>query len=370
MERWGFYVQTTAAEFMAWLKQYSQTTPARSLATPQGQLTVEAAHPYLGMSLVSRMDMDGVLTHPTGVTERLPSLIQVSVRPIGRGKSIEVLATNEHMASAPYMVQLLMAAVAHWQPANDAIWTHQLPSQEHMLAELRLKTRLHGFETALGNFARAYHDEEVRSVSITERRDLLRPGRLTDRHGKTLDPKQQRSWMMTLNLHPSEMATQEIGTIGHLELDCEVSRTRGKYPWHLTLTCRGTRYYELEPFVAAFLTHCRATWATAPIQEVPAAEPSPNPPAPSAPSAASLESAPPQGEKPPWEQIPDHEWDRKALKLWWEDYPGPEISQQLHVAHKTVTNQLSLLRKLYGEALVPTEQQRRKWRRKGQRLGE
>jgi|GEM_PF-2002361 len=370
MEHWGIYVHTTAAKFMAWLEDYSQTIPQRSFTTDQGQLTLEKAHPHREISGIpspTHTDIDGTLTLATGATERLPSLIQVSLRPIGRGKNIEVMAMalSEQPVVLSYLVQLLVAAVAQWQPANDAIWTHAHPFQEQVLGELRLKTRRPAFEAALQDFARAYHDEDVRAVSIVERRDLLNRGRVTDRHGKTIDPKQQGSWIITLNLYSSGLTTMEIGS---LSLDCEISRTQGKYPWLMTLTCRGIRYRELEPFVAAFLEHCRATWSVAPTPVVTTADRSPADRSPDLPEPSAVpaptKSVQMEAEKPPWEQIPNHLWYRDALKLWWQDYTGPEIAQRLNVEHKTVTNQLSILRRMYGEALVPTDQQRRQRRRK------
>jgi hypothetical protein len=67
----------------------------------------------------------------------------------------------------------------------------------------------------------------------------------------------------------------------------------------------------------------------------------------------------------PWERIPDHNWDRQALRLWWEGYTCPEIGDRIHVATKTVLNRLSLLRQEHGDAIVPTNAQRREWGRSG-----
>lgn len=57
---------------------------------------------------------------------------------------------------------------------------------------------------------------------------------------------------------------------------------------------------------------------------------------------------------PPWEQIPDHGWDRIAVELLWTGYSDPYIAVRVGggIASKTVTNRLSMLRQQYPE-LVP-----------------
>jgi hypothetical protein len=57
--------------------------------------------------------------------------------------------------------------------------------------------------------------------------------------------------------------------------------------------------------------------------------------------------------------IPDHLWDRQALRLWWEGLTCPEIGRRLSQAPKTVRNRLTLLRKEYGTDVVPTNRRRR-----------
>jgi hypothetical protein len=83
-----------------------------------------------------------------------------------------------------------------------------------------------------------------------------------------------------------------------------------------------------------------------------------NIPAPIGQRGTILEPAP--TEKPAWEQITDQGWDREALQLWWTGYTCPEIGPQLQPpkAPKTIRNQLYLLRKIYGIALVPKNPQR------------
>jgi hypothetical protein len=69
-----------------------------------------------------------------------------------------------------------------------------------------------------------------------------------------------------------------------------------------------------------------------------------------------------EDDRPPWVEIPDHEWHREALKLWWEGNTVPEIANRLFLAEKTVRNRLSELRKTHGEDIVPYAEQLRKMR--------
>jgi hypothetical protein len=56
---------------------------------------------------------------------------------------------------------------------------------------------------------------------------------------------------------------------------------------------------------------------------------------------------------PPWEQIPDHLWDRTALEMWHGGYNNREIGKSVNVSPRAVTNRLSELRKQYGLEIVP-----------------
>ena len=66
----------------------------------------------------------------------------------------------------------------------------------------------------------------------------------------------------------------------------------------------------------------------------------------------------------PWLRIPDHLWDRDAVRLWWEGNTAREIAQELeskgkaNVKHSRIRNRLSELRKVYP-AEVPLSQERR-----------
>ena len=58
----------------------------------------------------------------------------------------------------------------------------------------------------------------------------------------------------------------------------------------------------------------------------------------------------------PWERIPDHSWDRAAVKMLFDGYTDPEIAEKLHVSAKTVTNKLSALRGLYPQIVLKREE--------------
>ena len=65
----------------------------------------------------------------------------------------------------------------------------------------------------------------------------------------------------------------------------------------------------------------------------------------------------------PWEKIPDHRWDRKALRLWREGLSAPEIASKLRnegeLTAKSIHNRLSILRGQYGEKTVPKAKDRK-----------
>lgn len=60
----------------------------------------------------------------------------------------------------------------------------------------------------------------------------------------------------------------------------------------------------------------------------------------------------------PWELIPEHRWDRTAVKMWCEGYLGQEIANRVNVTAKTVHNRLSRLRQLYPDADIPLDSER------------
>jgi hypothetical protein len=62
----------------------------------------------------------------------------------------------------------------------------------------------------------------------------------------------------------------------------------------------------------------------------------------------------------PWENIPNHLWDRDAVKLWCLGFSSQEIASWVQVHPRTVTNRLSELRRCYPKAGIPTHKQRMK----------
>ena len=55
----------------------------------------------------------------------------------------------------------------------------------------------------------------------------------------------------------------------------------------------------------------------------------------------------------PWEQIPDHNHDRKILKLWYEGYRQKTIGEILGLSERYVGNIICRLRSEHGEEIVP-----------------
>lgn len=68
----------------------------------------------------------------------------------------------------------------------------------------------------------------------------------------------------------------------------------------------------------------------------------------------------PNRRRQPWEMIPDHLWDCRAVELWCEGYSNVEISSQVNVQPRSVANRISELRRLYPQANIPTKSQRKK----------
>jgi hypothetical protein len=68
-----------------------------------------------------------------------------------------------------------------------------------------------------------------------------------------------------------------------------------------------------------------------------------------------------QEESKPWEQIPDRQWDRYALELWWKGYNCKEIADEITgIVGKTVRNRLTELRNNYKDVIVPRAKQLKK----------
>jgi len=58
-------------------------------------------------------------------------------------------------------------------------------------------------------------------------------------------------------------------------------------------------------------------------------------------------------EDEPWNQIEDKGDNRLLLELWWERLPVIKIAKSLSITEGTVRNNITNLRKQYGELIVP-----------------
>ncbi len=64
----------------------------------------------------------------------------------------------------------------------------------------------------------------------------------------------------------------------------------------------------------------------------------------------------PQDEIPPWDAIVPHiGYDRQLLGLLWEGKQYLEIADRLHIQSETLRNRISVLRKKYGDKVIPTQ---------------
>jgi hypothetical protein len=68
----------------------------------------------------------------------------------------------------------------------------------------------------------------------------------------------------------------------------------------------------------------------------------------------------------PWNQIPEKSWDRIALEFWYKGYLAKEIATKVNnqtnsrIIGKSVTNKISALRQMYGEEIVPKNEERKR----------
>lgn len=355
MNRMGMYIETSDDDFINWLDTQLQEATSERFPREDGVIRLGRAEKRILLLERLSLEIDGVYTDGAGMSLRMPKLFQVGVTPVGLGRSIEITVTCHEPALQGYLVRLLADIAHRWPPAGETMWTGEPRKTEHRLCELKLKTSFKGFEQELKSLAASYVGGGVRYVTVVERRDYpLRPEKTIDRHGTPIDPSQKRSWEVRLKLQAAERPWPSLDEI---PLDVEVSRIAGKYPLVMAVTLIGYKYREAEPFVEALVARCKAAWRVAPEAGKP---------------GGNSQSSHPVGPKKveggqavqPWEAIPDHAWDRKALVLWWEDYSCPEIGEKLSQSAKTVLNRLSALRQLYGTEIVPTDKQRRERNRK------
>ena len=78
----------------------------------------------------------------------------------------------------------------------------------------------------------------------------------------------------------------------------------------------------------------------------------------------SIEEVNKEGERSenehPWDKIPEKNWDREAVRLWWEGLSGKEIALIVGCSKERVHNRLCELRKIHDENIVPTDKMRRR----------
>ncbi len=358
MNRMGMYIETSDDDFISWLDNQLQEAASERLPRGDGVIGLSRAEKRILLLERLSLEISGVYTDSAGMSLAMPKLIQIGVMPVSLGKSIEITTTCHEPALQSYIVRLLADIAHRWPPAGETMWVGEPRKTEHRLCELKLRTNFKGFEQELKSLAASFVSGGVRFVTVAERRNYpLRPEKTIDRHGTPLEPEQKRSWEVRLKLQTMERPWQSRDEI---PLDVEVSRIPGKYPLLLAVTLVGYKYREVEPFVEALVARCRAAWRVAPE----AREPEPSSQSSHPVALEKVESGQAEKARHPWEEIPDHAWDRKALALWWEDYSCPEIGEKLSQSAKTVLNRLSALRQMYGTEIVPTDKQRRERNRK------
>jgi hypothetical protein len=69
--------------------------------------------------------------------------------------------------------------------------------------------------------------------------------------------------------------------------------------------------------------------------------------------ASAIASQVPAQNMRPWEQVPDVGHNRKMLELWHAGDTGRQIGNRIGRTQKTVQNDISRLRKAFGEQIVP-----------------
>jgi len=57
--------------------------------------------------------------------------------------------------------------------------------------------------------------------------------------------------------------------------------------------------------------------------------------------------------KDPWLLIPDNGYDHKLLELWHKGFTGPKIAEMLSISKDSVYERLRILRKRWGDKIVP-----------------
>ncbi len=338
MNRVGFYIDATAEEFVEWLKGWAHGLQNTSLHTGAGQVVFGMAQRRTVLNQHLVVEIPAILASVPDVPDVSLVPIHLHVLPIGSGKSIEVIGTSEMPELMPPLIQIATAISDRWPMAGATMWFGQPRCSATDLCSLRIRTNLSTLRRELSKFTSSYSSSEIRSATLlTNSSSLLL-------HPQTTQQSRWQRWQIRLWLHNN---SSWHGVDG-ISLDCEVSRTPGKYPLLLVLRCTGQRYREINPFVQALERHFRFLWDVMQADSVTKSD------------QGRSETASEAYPDDPWEVITDFEWDRRALRLWWMNRSCAEIGHELSVSPKTIRNRLCELRKVHGTSIVPMGPQRRK----------
>jgi hypothetical protein len=337
--RMGLLVPASGADWLEWLEHYVRVASETPFAAEVGEVFLSDINfePIRAGALL-RAWIGGVYWDPYGRGYPLVRPLELALTPIAPGDRVEVELYARDARARGSLVQLVMAMTERWPAAGPTLWVHAPKAQSHCLAELKLKTDLSSFALGLAEFAGGYHTKRVMAVSFQEQ------AAPTGQGGLAPSRKRQRSWTVRLHLPGPAYPYRHIR---EFDLALIASRMSGKYPLSFTLTRQGHLYPEVAAFGRDFAAWCRDNWRTAPVRvETPVTDVDPPPGAMAA------------GD--PWALIPDHLWDRQALRLWWAGLTCVEIGVRISQAPKTVRNRLTQLRKQHGTAVVPLNGRRGK----------
>lgn len=335
------YLETTDVDFARWLVDRCQAVSEASWPSGAGRIIALQAHqrPVLGQYL--GIDIGGVYSEGGMLAGRPSGLLHFTVLPIGRGNYIEVHATCAEPALRPYLDRLIVEMAQLWVRDRDDLD----PDKRHLLRQMHLSADLAGFAAGLREWTAAYRDDEVQAASffIAGRRTAAQEG-IAPQAGPA-----RQSWIITLRLRSWN---RPWAGIHELKLELEAAEQQGRQSLAVVVAQPGFRYREAQPFVEALTAYCRRAWRAIPMTHGVFADRPPSSQTDARPGSPDLFG------RLPWELVPDHLWDRKALQLWWQGRSCPEIGRDVHQSAKTILNRLCTLRKSYGTAIVPTDQQR------------
>ncbi len=339
MKQMGLIVGATAAAFEAWLAAHISSAEESGYPVERGGARFgPLARQSFAPDGPLRWAIGGVIIGDDGGYPMVQPL-QVEATPIGRGDRLAGVVHCRRPEAQSYMVDLVLAATRQWPESAETVWASEPPTGR-LLGQLKLKTSVADLALGLQDFAATYQADGVTHVSVVENREPAASPSLP-----IADPtRRRRVWDIHLHLPGSDLAGRHIR---QLTLNLQAVRMPGRFPVTFTLTPQGHTFPEVAAFGESFLTWCQETYRTAPRTD-----PSVLGRAQTNGSILGLAGTPDPTDKP-WELIPDHLWDRRALRLWWEGLTCPEIGERLSQAPKTVRNRLTQLRKAHGPAVVP-----------------